>query len=48
MKAFTIVFIVVATLFALATIGYVIFDIVNESKGKEKNAKEQTESSLPK
>ena len=45
MKAFTIVFIVVATIFALATIGYVIYDVITESKNK--GIEEKTDSPLP-
>ena len=40
MKAVIITFLVVATVFALATLGYVLFDIILEKRNKKKSPKE--------
>lgn len=43
MKVFVIIFMVVATIYVLATLGCVIYDIVTEIRNKKESRGEKTE-----
>ena len=48
MNTTVIVFMIIASIFAVGTIGYVIFDIVHEAHGKDGTAeKKKKEEDLP-
>ena len=46
MNTVIIIFMIVATIFALATLGYVTVDIVLEKRSKKKSEKENNEDSV--